>query len=180
MRKETEKSLPAWTASCSFIFFFFQAEDGIRDIGVTGVQTCALPISDSRRGSNPMESNATAGASTSTISQGRSGGGVLGRDENDCDGPRRPPRRPPPGRRPPGRREGAECEFKGFFNSALTGAESNDAALRIVGRDADGDPVARHHLDAKSPHSSAQLRENFVSGVDLHAVESAAVHRDDG
>src|SRR3712207_5893715 len=25
-------------------FFFFQAEDGIRDIGVTGVQTCALPI----------------------------------------------------------------------------------------------------------------------------------------
>src|SRR3712207_9471876 len=27
-----------------FCFFFFQAEDGIRDIGVTGVQTCALPI----------------------------------------------------------------------------------------------------------------------------------------
>src|SRR3712207_8363142 len=29
-----------------WIFFFFQAEDGIRDIGVTGVQTCALPILD--------------------------------------------------------------------------------------------------------------------------------------
>src|SRR5258707_14875195 len=27
------------------MFFFLQAEDGIRDIGVTGVQTCALPIS---------------------------------------------------------------------------------------------------------------------------------------
>src|SRR3712207_8989936 len=27
------------------LFFIFQAEDGIRDIGVTGVQTCALPIS---------------------------------------------------------------------------------------------------------------------------------------
>src|SRR3712207_9147351 len=27
-----------------YIFFFFQAEDGIRDIGVTGVQTCAVPI----------------------------------------------------------------------------------------------------------------------------------------
>ena len=26
------------------IFFFFQAEDGIRDYKVTGVQTCALPI----------------------------------------------------------------------------------------------------------------------------------------
>src|SRR5258706_1509407 len=30
------------TRSCSF--FFFQAEDGIRDWSVTGVQTCALPI----------------------------------------------------------------------------------------------------------------------------------------
>src|SRR3989449_11067433 len=28
-------------------FFFFQAEDGIRDVAVTGVQTCALPISPS-------------------------------------------------------------------------------------------------------------------------------------
>src|SRR5258707_10702143 len=32
--------------SRGFFFFFFQAEDGIRDIGVTGVQTCALPISN--------------------------------------------------------------------------------------------------------------------------------------
>src|SRR3712207_7079422 len=31
-------------------FFFFQAEDGIRDIGVTGVQTCALPILGSKLG----------------------------------------------------------------------------------------------------------------------------------
>src|SRR5699024_11644163 len=32
------------------VMFFFQAEDGIRDRNVTGVQTCALPISaDSRR-----------------------------------------------------------------------------------------------------------------------------------
>src|SRR5690606_40939631 len=30
----------------SLIFFFFQAEDGIRDFHVTGVQTCALPILD--------------------------------------------------------------------------------------------------------------------------------------
>src|SRR5690606_15334834 len=29
-----------------FFFFFFQAEDGIRDFHVTGVQTCALPIFD--------------------------------------------------------------------------------------------------------------------------------------
>src|SRR5690349_6557080 len=32
----------------SFFFFFFQAEDGIRDLYVTGVQTCALPISHHR------------------------------------------------------------------------------------------------------------------------------------
>src|SRR2546422_7426123 len=30
---------------CGGGFFFFQAEDGIRDVAVTGVQTCALPIS---------------------------------------------------------------------------------------------------------------------------------------
>src|SRR5256885_5713693 len=30
-------------------FFFFQAEDGIRDYKVTGVQTCALPILEKRR-----------------------------------------------------------------------------------------------------------------------------------
>src|SRR3712207_8262904 len=30
--------------SHTYVTFFFQAEDGIRDIGVTGVQTCALPI----------------------------------------------------------------------------------------------------------------------------------------
>src|SRR3989454_4867802 len=33
-----------YAVSC-FFFFFFQAEDGIRDYKVTGVQTCALPIS---------------------------------------------------------------------------------------------------------------------------------------
>src|SRR2546430_6466497 len=33
----------AWYAICD-LDFFFQAEDGIRDLTVTGVQTCALPI----------------------------------------------------------------------------------------------------------------------------------------
>src|SRR5256885_4878466 len=31
-------------SSSNLLFFFFQAEDGIRDYKVTGVQTCALPI----------------------------------------------------------------------------------------------------------------------------------------
>src|SRR2546422_6030341 len=34
---------------CLVCFFFFQAEDGIRDVAVTGVQTCALPISLAQR-----------------------------------------------------------------------------------------------------------------------------------
>src|SRR5438094_10341040 len=34
------------TAVFRYRFFFFQAEDGIRDRTVTGVQTCALPISE--------------------------------------------------------------------------------------------------------------------------------------
>src|SRR2546430_6146343 len=39
----TGVAAPAST-TCSRLFFFFQAEDGIRDLTVTGVQTCALPI----------------------------------------------------------------------------------------------------------------------------------------
>src|SRR2546426_289242 len=38
-------------------FFFFQAEDGIRDYKVTGVQTCALPISSTER-SKPLPAKA--------------------------------------------------------------------------------------------------------------------------
>src|SRR2546427_2956974 len=40
------------------LFFFFQAEDGIRDLTVTGVQTCALPISASF-GSSVYQSSAS-------------------------------------------------------------------------------------------------------------------------
>src|SRR2546429_5238587 len=37
------------------IFFFFQAEDGIRDVAVTGVQTCALPILRGSLGAAPSD-----------------------------------------------------------------------------------------------------------------------------
>src|SRR2546430_4962336 len=42
---------PATAASS--VSFFFQAEDGIRDLTVTGVQTCALPISARDGGVSP-------------------------------------------------------------------------------------------------------------------------------
>src|SRR5947207_7492974 len=37
-------SCPLISGHLAMVFFFFQAEDGIRDHCVTGVQTCALPI----------------------------------------------------------------------------------------------------------------------------------------
>src|SRR5437867_6295560 len=43
------RGLTARSSFWSKFFFFFQAEDGIRDRTVTGVQTCALPISEQRR-----------------------------------------------------------------------------------------------------------------------------------
>src|SRR2546421_9188423 len=49
-----------------FFFFFFQAEDGIRDLIVTGVQTCALPISITVPAS-PMNIVATSSSSTGAV-----------------------------------------------------------------------------------------------------------------
>src|SRR5688572_31961486 len=45
----TDVSIFVEKGSVRRLFFFFQAEDGIRDLTVTGVQTCALPISDRKR-----------------------------------------------------------------------------------------------------------------------------------
>src|SRR5256885_9255172 len=49
MREVNATQLRSYIAECVVefsmrLFFFFQAEDGIRDYKVTGVQTCALPI----------------------------------------------------------------------------------------------------------------------------------------
>src|SRR2546430_13580768 len=46
------------------VFFFFQAEDGIRDLTVTGVQTCALPI---YRAEPVMRSESSISASASSL-----------------------------------------------------------------------------------------------------------------
>src|SRR2546422_6183292 len=54
---------------CLFFFFFFQAEDGIRDVAVTGVQTCALPIS--RPESAPRAGGSGVGAGGSLAAEGR-------------------------------------------------------------------------------------------------------------
>src|ERR1039457_7550496 len=64
------------TVCVFFCFFFFQAEDGIRDYKVTGVQTCALPIcigsygdfraSDLERELGIIDVNISASVPTST------------------------------------------------------------------------------------------------------------------
>src|SRR2546430_1378536 len=51
---------------CLF-FFFFQAEDGIRDLTVTGVQTCALPILFINLSGQPYASLAAAKAAGAPV-----------------------------------------------------------------------------------------------------------------
>src|SRR5438034_7173228 len=55
-----------------FFFFFFQAEDGIRDHCVTGVQTCALPISFQTGSCNSWDAR-PGGIASSTCTRWRSG-----------------------------------------------------------------------------------------------------------
>src|SRR5690349_22618113 len=79
------------------LFFFFQAEDGIRDLYVTGVQTCALPISHSSR------------RCTSTWRGRPSGSSGTGRPRS-TSATSRPPAR---SRRSEERRVGKECRSRG-------------------------------------------------------------------
>ena len=62
----------------------------------------------------------------------------------------------------------------------LACTERDDAPDGIVRRDADGNAIARNDLDAEAAHAPTQLSEHLVTGVALHAVKTAAVHRDHG
>src|SRR5256886_12751737 len=53
------------------LFFFFQAEDGIRDLTVTGVQTCALPISAVRGHAAAAEPQVRPAGATAAERPGR-------------------------------------------------------------------------------------------------------------
>src|SRR5687767_15262222 len=50
MRLRVHQAAEPLDGGAALVLFFFQAEDGIRDKLVTGVQTCALPISARRMG----------------------------------------------------------------------------------------------------------------------------------
>src|SRR5690606_40107420 len=79
-----------------FFLFFFQAEDGIRDFHVTGVQTCALPIS--KRHLTELEAVLEAGPYGTALSAGATGtagpvgsAGAGGRLARRAPGPRPDP-----------------------------------------------------------------------------------------
>src|SRR3990172_5300120 len=58
-------------------FVFFEAEDGIRDVAVTGVQTCALPISSVPRSvAKPLDTNAACVTGTVNLLDVARKGGV--------------------------------------------------------------------------------------------------------
>src|SRR2546429_7055863 len=86
-------------------FFFFQAEDGIRDVAVTGVQTCALPIWFVIAWGNHASS--AARLSYSIVSR-TFGGSIPFRSEDPGQQRRRLSRRgrPPPARGPRDARRG--------------------------------------------------------------------------
>src|SRR6266542_2357891 len=67
--------------SLSFFFFFFQAEDGIRDATVTGVQTCALPISRPRPRPGALSAQRRRGGDRQAARRHRQGGGAQSRQE---------------------------------------------------------------------------------------------------
>src|SRR5256885_7012653 len=78
--------------SVGWLCFFFQAEDGIRDYKVTGVQTCALPIFGWTRGCRLQTRPARAGRRVSCASDGFAGrlvSGTAGGDRAADDGKQR-------------------------------------------------------------------------------------------
>src|SRR6266536_5210633 len=86
-----------------YIYFFFQAEDGIRDPLVTGVQTCALPICRSapRRRAEPPAPGARARLDGAAVGWTRSRGGSAPRRLAGDAGRRSRPLRARPVRRLP-------------------------------------------------------------------------------
>src|SRR2546422_6331893 len=85
-----------------FVFFFFQAEDGIRDVAVTGVQTCALPIS-ARGRRRPTRFNSDTTTPTSSACTPR---------ETRSRRQRSRLRAGPPSQRSEERRVGKECRSR--------------------------------------------------------------------
>src|SRR2546430_6259966 len=94
---QLEPDVVVLDANCvGAFFFFFQAEDGIRDLTVTGVQTCALPISAGQGGARVRSPNQGSADQTGGRRRGPSSGlGSRGSwSRRRIDGPSRVGREP--------------------------------------------------------------------------------------
>src|SRR5437762_910417 len=115
--------------SVFFFFFFFQAEDGIRDTSVTGVQTCALPISLTPDGRRRVV----------VPGGGADGGGGVAPGAGWMDGPVRGPRGAVPARPGPdrdsaghGRLRGAGRVLRFQARGALLAAQRHGTRHRVA------------------------------------------------
>src|SRR5256886_9791113 len=123
------------------VFFFFQAEDGIRDLTVTGVQTCALPISRGAapRGRAAQHARAPGGS--------REGGGRLRA-----------------GRRSSARAEPAAHQRAGFLRAALAAHAGEREGARGAGRHPPGSGAdGEHREEDRTDHA---VRDDGVRGQD--------------
>src|SRR2546426_6607101 len=154
------------------IFFFFQAEDGIRDYKVTGVQTCALPIcarscSASGRASRtcpsrPRRATATRGAARS--------GRRAASDERPCSSRWRRLRRRRRQRRP-SRRSTFPCTVQ---PQLLTSRVYTSACLR---KDGVMDAVRFFHgpyVSGRSRFSGDAVLQDVVVGLGVQATDRTA------
>src|SRR2546429_2704508 len=135
-------------------FFFFQAEDGIRDVAVTGVQTCALPISCTRCG----------------------GTGKLRTPCRTCGGEGRVRRTETIDVRiPAGVANGGRVRVPGKGNSGKMGAPSGDLYLRGGGRGHEFFERRGNDLFTKIP---VKVSEATVGGeIEVPTIDGRAIVR---
>src|SRR5256885_2673133 len=139
-------------------FFFFQAEDGIRDYKVTGVQTCALPISRRRlgqRGGDRIEAARqrmhAAGGQRDALGEAADAG---------C---------------PAALADAARVALSAF--TAAVGRLARDRAADEAFRHAAADRA--HHARVLVPeHERRRPREQSLGRVDVRAADAGRVHSD--
>src|SRR2546429_5372582 len=144
------------------IFFFFQAEDGIRDVAVTGVQTCALPIlgrAEAARGALPAHRQLQR-----ALALGNARGGANGKSDRDGTDRTAPPSN-----------SGSYSERDGAARRGVLDVARSGTALRdCVGqRRADADHGDRELdvEDEEDPHARRGTFENPAFYALLSAAE---------
>src|SRR5256886_1581727 len=169
------------------VFFFFQAEDGIRDLTVTGVQTCALPISRPRHARAVLlhgHPSGRAGGAERARRGPRLGPGEGAREGEE--GAARPRRRPGGPRAapllPPARRGGARGNARrpgGVRGAARTEAHAPGRAARdqaVTGHAGAWPRSARALAAPLVRHAPARRGRRLASGAGAVGSRLALYH----